>query len=314
MNGISQREADRFDVTVLVDNYADILLMEQTDTLRRAMIPPPTTLYAEHGLACLVTMYAGTEKHSVLLDGGISPVCLIHNAEVLNVNPGDIEAIALSHGHFDHFGGLIPMLQGMGGSIPLFLHPDAFLERRINIPMVGRAVPMPRLDSGALEGAGAEIRASEDASLLAGGLLSLTGEIERKTPYEKGFPWMEAEIDGRWIVDPFRDDQALVAVLRGKGLVVISGCAHAGIVNTVEHAKRMSGIEQVHAILGGFHLTGPLFEPVIPQTIAGIRAIGPAWIVPMHCTGWNAITRFAGAFPERFILNTVGTTCTFQGT
>lgn len=313
MNGIMQREADRVEVTVLVDNYADILLMQQTDTLRRAMVPPPTTLLAEHGLACLVTVYAGAEKRAVLLDGGISPVCLLHNAEVLNVNPGDIEAVALSHGHFDHFGGLIPLLQRRGGSTPLYLHPDAFLERRMNLPMVGRAVPMPRLDSSALEAAGAEVRASGAASLLAGGLLSLTGEIERKTSYEKGFPWMEAGIDGRWVVDPFRDDQALVAVVKGKGLVVVSGCAHAGIVNTVEHAKEMSGIEKVHAVLGGFHLTGPLFEPVIPPTLAGIRAADPDWIVPMHCTGWNAISKFAAAFPENFILNTVGTTYTFQG-
>ncbi|MDD5419083.1 MAG: MBL fold metallo-hydrolase [Methanomicrobiaceae archaeon] len=308
-----QREADRVEVMVLVDNYTDILQMQQTELVRRSQVPPPNALYAEHGLSCLVTVHAGGEKHAVLMDAGISPECLIHNAEVLNLDLSSIEAIALSHGHFDHFGGLIPVLRRIGGSRPLYLHPDAFLPRRMNLPGLERPVPLPRLDRDALQAGGAEIRASQDATTFAGGLLSLTGEIERKTPYEKGFPLAEAEIDGRWIVDPFRDDQALIAVLKGKGLVIISGCAHAGIVNTVEHARSVTGVQRVHAILGGFHLTGPLFEPVIPQTIAGIQTIRPDWLMPMHCTGWNAITQFAGAFPEQFILNTVGTVYSFQG-
>jgi 7,8-dihydropterin-6-yl-methyl-4-(beta-D-ribofuranosyl)aminobenzene 5'-phosphate synthase len=313
MSGVAQAEADRIEVLVLVDNYTDILLMQQTDVVSRAQVPPPRALLGEHGLSCLVTVHAGTEKHTVLLDAGISPGCLIQNADVLNVDLHAIEAIALSHGHYDHFGGLASVLRRIGGKTPLHLHPDAFLDRRMVIPTIQKTVPLPGLERDALMAVGAEIQASKDASTLAGGLLSLTGEIARKTAYEKGFPWMEAEIGGNWTVDPFRDDQALVAVLKGKVLVVISGCAHAGIVNTVEHAREITGIEEVHAVLGGFHLTGPLFEPVIPQTIAGIRAVDPDWVVPMHCTGWNATMQFAAAFPEQFILNTVGTTYTFQG-
>jgi 7,8-dihydropterin-6-yl-methyl-4-(beta-D-ribofuranosyl)aminobenzene 5'-phosphate synthase len=313
MSGIALRNVDRIEVTALVDNYTDILQLQQTDTVRRAMVPPPNTVFAEHGLSCLVTAYAGTEKHTVLMDAGISPDCIIHNAEALNINPKDIEAIALSHGDFDHFGGIVPMLRKIGAKTPLYLHPDAFLPRRMNSPVIGRPVPLPGLDRGALVAGGAEITPSEGASAFAGNLLSLTGEIARKTSFEKGFPWMEAEIDGKWVVNPFRDDQALIAVLKGKGLVVISGCAHAGIVNTVEHAKEITGVPKVHAVLGGFHLTGPLFEPVIPQTIAGIQSSSPDWVVPMHCTGWNAITQFAGAFREKCMLNTVGSTYTFRG-
>jgi 7,8-dihydropterin-6-yl-methyl-4-(beta-D-ribofuranosyl)aminobenzene 5'-phosphate synthase len=200
----------------------------------------------------------------------------------------------------------------MNRSIPVHLHPDAFLSRRLKLPVAPGPVGIPRLDKAALERAEAEVVVSRYVSPLAGGMLTLTGEIKRITSFEKGFPGAEAEIGGSWVPDPFRDDQALVAHIRGKGLVVISGCAHAGIINTVEHAKRVTGIDRVHAVLGGFHLTGPLFAPVIPPTIAGMQAINPDYIIPMHCTGWDAITRFAAAMPGKFILNTVGTSYCFN--
>jgi 7,8-dihydropterin-6-yl-methyl-4-(beta-D-ribofuranosyl)aminobenzene 5'-phosphate synthase len=118
-------------------------------------------------------------------------------------------------------------------------------------------------------------------------------------------------IDGRWVVDPILDDQALVINIPDKGLVMISGCAHAGIINTVEYAKKITGISTVHAVLGGFHLTGPAFEPIIRPTIDEMKRIDPDYIIPMHCTGWNAINGFAREMPGKFILNTVGTTYRF---
>jgi 7,8-dihydropterin-6-yl-methyl-4-(beta-D-ribofuranosyl)aminobenzene 5'-phosphate synthase len=118
-------------------------------------------------------------------------------------------------------------------------------------------------------------------------------------------------IDDDWIPDPFRDDQALVANLRDRGLVVITGCAHAGVINTVEHAKELAGTDRVHAVLGGFHLTGPAYEEVVGPTIERMQGLAPRYVVPMHCTGWSAITRFAREMPEQFVLNTVGTTYAF---
>ncbi len=168
------------------------------------------------------------------------------------------------------------------------------------------------LDEDILKEEGAISIKSEKTSPIADGLICTTGEVERKTAFEKGFSWAEAKIDGNWIIDPFRDDQGLVVKVKGKGLVVISGCAHAGIINTVQYAKKITGTDKVHAVLGGFHLTGRIFEPIIQPTIDEMKKIKPDHIVPMHCTGWKAINRFAEEMPEQFMLNTVGTTYVFN--
>lgn len=315
MDKLNIREADRLEITVLMDNYTDMLLAERTDVYRRPQLPLPNILLAEHGLSCLIKVRAGTEEHTVLLDAAVTPACLLNNAKLLRVEPGSIEAVVLSHGHPDHFLGLFEFLKLVSKErneeVPLYLHPDAFLERRLNIPAIGHPAPIPKLDEEALERAGALLLKSQKAMPLAGSLIHTTGEVERTVPFEKGFPWAEAKIGGDWVYDPFNDDQGLVVKLKGKGLVVISGCAHAGIINTVEHAKKITGTEKVHAVLGGFHLTGQVFDPIIQPTIKEMKRINPDYVVPMHCTGWKAINRFAEELPDKFLLNTVGTTYVF---
>jgi 7,8-dihydropterin-6-yl-methyl-4-(beta-D-ribofuranosyl)aminobenzene 5'-phosphate synthase len=172
-------------------------------------------------------------------------------------------------------------------------------------------VDLPGLDEVALKKAGADILLRSSPSLLAAGHLLVTGEVERTTSFEKGFPGMEARVGEQWSPDPIRDDQALVINIEDKGLVVISGCAHAGIINTVDYARKITDVDHVHAVLGGFHLTGPLFAPVIQPTIDEMTRIDPDYVVPMHCTGWNAINRFMAALPGKCILNTAGTTYVF---
>jgi len=131
------------------------------------------------------------------------------------------------------------------------------------------------------------------------------------TDFERGFPWAEAKMDGDWVVDPFHDDQGVAVKVKDRGLVVIGGCSHAGIINTVRHVQKVAGTDTVHAVLGGFHLSGPIFEPIVGQTIREMKKMGPAFVVPMHCTGWKAINQFAREMPEQFVLNSVGTTYVF---
>lgn len=310
MNNLQLLGADRLEVTILVDNYSDVFL-ESTEGVKRHPPIPGTDPLAEHGLSCLLKVYSNSDEHWVLMDAGISPTCFLHNATVLGLDLAKIESVVLSHGHFDHFGGLTAFLGKASKGITLVLHPDAFLERRLNKPTIGLVEEMPRLNEMALRKTGVILHKAREASTLASGHVLVTGEVERVTNFEKGFPWAEAKINGKWIVDPFHDDQGVVINIKSKGLVIIGGCSHAGIINIVRYAQKLTRTEKVHAVLGGFHLSGPLFESIIEPTIEEMKKIGPDFIVPMHCTGWKAINQFALKMPEQFQLNSVGTTYVF---
>jgi 7,8-dihydropterin-6-yl-methyl-4-(beta-D-ribofuranosyl)aminobenzene 5'-phosphate synthase len=304
MGNISLREADRLEIQILVDNYTDLLL-ESTEIVKRAPFSSIDVPLAEHGLSCLLKVVAGSEEHFVMLDAGMTTISLLHNIEFLGVQIDKIEAFILSHGHNDHYGGLISLLHKARKELLIVLHPDAFLERRLNAPTTGPTKPR-QLDEVLLNGKGALLSKLSKASTLASNLILVTGEVERTTHFEKGFPFAEAKINGKWVPDSVKDDQGVVVNVKGKGLVVLQGCSHAGIINTIKYAQKVTRIDKIHAVLGGFHLSGPLFEPIIAQTIAEMKKIGPDIVVPMHCTGWKAINRFAAEMPEQFILNAVG--------
>jgi 7,8-dihydropterin-6-yl-methyl-4-(beta-D-ribofuranosyl)aminobenzene 5'-phosphate synthase len=311
------REVDRIEILTLMDNYVDLLL-ESTAVVTR---PPKAkggiiskdTLIGEHGLSLLVTVFDGGERHTILFDTGHTGIGVLHNAAHLEVDLGKIETIVMSHRHMDHTGSLKPILERLGRPIPLVIHPDAFLVSRYLLLPDGKRLRFPdTLNRKDLEKAGVEIVESRKPVPVAGGRILVTGEIERTTPFEKGLPNAYTEQDGELVKDPIPDDQSLVMHLRGKGLVVISGCAHSGIINTLLYSKKISGADRLHAVLGGFHLSGPPFEPIIEETIQSLREMNPKVFVPMHCTGWKAVHRCEEAFPEAFVLNSVGSTITLS--
>ncbi len=311
MTSVNLRELERVEVTILVDNYTDLLLLQSTNVVKRALVPPPQAFLAEHGFSCLIKTIDGSEEHVMLMDVGISGTCLLNNAQLLKIDLSKVEALILSHGHFDHCWALREILPKVPKGIPVVLHPDAFLPRRVNFPALKIQVPMPPPDENMLRKAGMEVRKIREDSILASSRVLVLGEIDRITEFEKGMPGAEAEIKGQWVKDPFPDDRGVALKIKNKGLVVIGGCSHAGIINTVKYAQKVTGTPKVHAVLGGFHLTGPMMEPVIGPTIGEMKKIGPDYIVPTHCSGWRAINQFAKEMPEQFILNTVGTTYIF---
>lgn len=310
---------DELVVTMLMDNSYDGLLPPTGPAQRFGLAKSPRTpsavmasgesisgLVAEHGFSALVTIRRDGREHTLLFDTGISPQGAATNLERLDIDPSTIEAVVLSHGHVDHAGGLEGMARLPGLGRPLVLHPLVWTQRRIAPPGLPEFV-LPTLSTAAVEAQGFEVVERRQRSLLLDGSLLVTGEIDRTTDFETGMPFHERLDQGSWEPDPLiLDDQAVAVHVRGRGLVVLTGCAHSGAVNTARHAMRLTGVGRLHALLGGFHLGGPAFEPIIEPTVSALRELDPAVVVPAHCTGWRAQHRIAAAMPEAFVPNAVG--------
>jgi 7,8-dihydropterin-6-yl-methyl-4-(beta-D-ribofuranosyl)aminobenzene 5'-phosphate synthase len=272
----------------------------------------PDALVAEHGFSVLVTVTKAGSVHRVLFDAGASPNGAVENMRRLDIDPSEIEAIVCSHGHFDHIAGLAGLLSVLGPkNMPLLIHPHFWRRRRVLLP--GReSLELPTTSASALRDAGFDVIEAAQPSFLLDGSVLITGEVPRVSGYEPGFPVQQAWLDGRWEPDPLvLDDQALIVNLRDKGLIVITGCGHAGVVNIGRYATQLTGGQPLHALIGGFHLNGPLFEPLIPRVLADLAAQAPAALIPAHCTGWRAQQAMAARFGEAFIPNAVGSRFTF---
>jgi 7,8-dihydropterin-6-yl-methyl-4-(beta-D-ribofuranosyl)aminobenzene 5'-phosphate synthase len=321
---ITLEPVDAVHLTTLVDNLSDMLLLDQGPAKRVGVIsaarmprlPEPLFeqgetidgLHAEHGFSMLVTVHRGDQRSHIVFDTGMSPTGMTDNMRRLSIDPRDVEVIVLSHGHFDHTTGLDGFIGVVGRpNIPVVVHPLLWTRRRLAIPGID-PIEIPTMSKRALEGAGFDILEARQPSLLFKDSVLITGEVARTTDFETGMPFHEANFGTGWEAEPLiLDDQALIVHVRGAGLVVLTGCGHAGIVNVVRYAQRLTGIEHVHAVLGGFHLNGALFAPIVPPTVDALADLEPDVIVPAHCTGWDAARAIAARLPDAFLQNSVGT-------
>jgi 7,8-dihydropterin-6-yl-methyl-4-(beta-D-ribofuranosyl)aminobenzene 5'-phosphate synthase len=312
MTFVALNAVDRVEILSVMDNSIDVL-MGSTSVAKRLQRKSDAhfgpQLRAEHGVSMLVTTFSGDKKDSFLFDTGVTIDGVLHNMDVLEVKGNELHAVVLSHGHTDHTRGLIGFIKRYGRpKVPIVLHPDAYLKRK-NVHGDGHEsehIPPSKKD---LEAEDVQIVEERGPTMLIGGNALVTGQIPRTTPFEKGSPNQVALIDGKWQPDPWiHDDQAIVINVKDKGLVVLTGCGHAGVVNTLKCAREMTGVNQIYGVIGGFHLTGPIFEPIIGPTVQALREFNPSVIVPQHCTGWRATHLIAREFPQAFTPNSVGTT------
>jgi len=192
--------------------------------------------------------------------------------------------------------------------LPLVLHPDAYLERKLVLPN-GAEVNLPAPKKTDLRRENIELIEEVGPSMLVDNMVLVSGEVTRTTEFEKGNRIHYAKRNDVWEPDPLiMDDQCAILNIRGKGLAIVTGCGHSGIINIIRHAQHLTGVQPIYAVIGGFHLSGALFEPIIPATVAALQEIKPRYVMPGHCTGWSSMHQIARTMPDAFIPNNVGTT------
>jgi 7,8-dihydropterin-6-yl-methyl-4-(beta-D-ribofuranosyl)aminobenzene 5'-phosphate synthase len=306
-------EVERISITTVVDNYIDSL--RQDDAIARrfshAVARKMPDLRAEHGLAHHVEIVGVGGRTRILFDFGLTLDCMNHNVRELGIDVGQVDSLALSHGHRDHFGGLMGFLHAYRRSLPrqLTLHAgqDHFLPRWNQ--RGDDRVYIGRLDRGEIERYDVAVEVVREARPLAAGAW-LSGEMREPMDFERIPANLRVERDGDIVQDTFIGEQTLVANVRDRGLVVVTSCSHRGIVGICHHAARFTGVPKIHAIVGGFHLSG-LSDERITQVVDAFRAFGVDYVVPQHCTGIEAMAAMLHRMPGQVVISSVGSTFSF---
>lgn len=259
-----------------------------------------STYLGQHGISILLSAVRGDEKRNILMDVAQDPEALLENFRRMEISPAGIDGIVLTHCHFDHTKGVATILGKIGKKdIPVIAHPDIFRLNFINDPFLRHVGVMAGDTLPDIESNGGMPYLTKDALQIMPGLVT-TGEVERLTDFEEAGIDLFTIENGRVVKDRMLDDISLVAEVGDKGLVVVTGCGHAGIVNIIRHAQKITGTHKVHGVIGGFHLVEASGER-IRKTVRALKELNPDWIYAGHCTGFNAQAGLAETFKEKFL-------------
>lgn len=328
---------DSLHIRVLLDSAHDIFLSGQEVNGVTAERAAPAsdyrqTLHNQWGLSLQLQTQIADERRVSLLDFGYSPDALLNNIDILGVEPAEISSLIVSHGHFDHYGGLIGFLEAYRDVLPADLKlyaggEENFCQRFSRTPVEGQFTDFGLLDRPAIEDQRVAIILAEEPTVIEGGHIFTTGAIKRRS-FEEVLPntmvsyersaglgcdashFTAAELDGEVVPDEHHHEHATVINVKDRGLVVISSCGHAGIINTLRQAQEVSGVEKIHALVGGFHLA-PARPDYLHEAIDGLEELDPDVVIPMHCSGINFVEAMRERLPDKLVLSTTGTLFTF---
>jgi len=285
-------------------------------------------LHSEWGLSLFLESERSGEQRNLMLDFGYSSPVLLNNIELIGVDPGKLDALIVSHGHFDHFGGLMGFLKKYRHVLPADVRLYAGGEDNFCHRLIGpqnELADFGSLDRRELTAQRVTTVLCETPTVIAGHAFT-TGKIARSS-IERVLPntmvefaikdglgcnashYLPAEMAGKIVPDEHIHEHATCFNVKDKGLVVISSCGHVGIVNSVRQAQEVSGIRKVHAIMGGFHL-GPAPPDYLAQVVAEIKKLEPDVIVPMHCSGLNFVQEARRQMPDKVLVTTTGSRLT----